>query len=218
MATAARTVRVWDLPTRLFHWALAALTALSWASGYFGGQPWLEWHFRFGYAIFALLLFRLLWGFAGSRYARFASFPLSLRAVRSYLVAPRARAGHTPLGALSVYALLALAGLQTVTGLMAWDGDFTEAPWTVFVSESTVKLMSGLHRLGHWVLLALITLHLAAIAWYAVRRRERLVQAMLSGDRSGADAEPARDDLTMRLRAALLFALAAALVAYSVTL
>lgn len=191
---------------------------LTWASGYFGGQPWLEWHFRFGYAIFALLAFRLLWGFAGSRYARFASFPLSLRAVRVYLSAPQARAGHTPPGALSVYALLALLGVQTMTGLLASDGDFTEAPWTVFVSESTVKLMSSLHRLGHWALLALITLHLAAIAWYVVRRRERLVQAMLSGDRSGVVAEPARDDLKMRLRAAVLFALAAALVAYSVTL
>lgn len=218
MAKFLRPVRVWDLPTRLFHWALAALMALTWASGYFGGQPWLEWHFSLGYAIFALLVFRLLWGFAGSRYARFSSFPLSLPAVRGYLAAAHARAGHSPLGALSVYALLALSVAQTVTGLLASDGDFTEAPWTVFVSDATVKLMSSLHRLGHWVLLALIALHLAAIAWYAIGRRESLVRTMVTGDRIGVEAEPARDDATVRLRAAVLFALAAALVAYSVTL
>jgi cytochrome b len=218
VATSPRPVRVWDLPTRLFHWALAALTVLTWVSGYFGGQPWLEWHFRFGYAVFALLLFRLLWGFAGDRYSRFASFPPSLRAARDYLRSQEARAGHSPLGALSVYALLALSIVQTVTGLLASDGDFTEAPWTVFVSDATVKLMSSLHRLGHWLLLALVALHLAAIAWYVVGRREPLVRAMLTGDRIGGDAEPACDDTAMRWRAAVLFALATALVAYSVTL
>lgn len=211
-------VRVWDLPTRIFHWTFAATVALAWVSGQFGGQPWLEWHFRFGYIVFAVLLFRLLWGYAGDRYARFSSFPLSLRAARDYLRGVRTQAGHNPLGAFSVYALLIATAVQVVTGLLSSDGDFTEAPWTFFVSEATVKLMSRLHRFGHWVLLVLVAVHLAAIAWYAVRRGEPLVRAMVTGDRQGLDAEPALDDAAMRLRAAVLMTLAAALVAYSVTL
>jgi cytochrome b len=213
-----RPVRVWDLPTRVFHWAFGAMVAIAWLSGQFGGQPWLDWHFRFGYAVFALLLFRLLWGYAGDRYARFSSFPPSLRGALAYLREGRAWAGHTPLGAFSVYALLVATGVQVVTGLLSSDGDFTEAPWTIFVTDATVKLMSRLHRLGHWVLLALVALHLAAIAWYTARRRDTLVRAMVTGDRIGFDAEAALDDAALRLRAVVLMALAAALVAYSVTL
>ena len=119
---------------------------------------------------------------------------------------------------MSVYALLIVAGVQVVTGLFASDGDFTEGPWAVFVSDATVNLMSRIHRVSHWVLLALVALHLGAIAWYAVSGATRLVRAMVSGDKDGIDAVPAVDDAAMRLRAAVLLALSAALVAYSVTL
>jgi cytochrome b len=211
-------VRIWDLPTRLFHWAFAALTIAAWLGGLFGGQPWLEWHFRFGYAIFALLVFRLLWGYAGDRYARFSSFAPSLRSALEYLRSPQPSAGHNPLGALSVYALLIVAGVLVVTGLCASDGDFTEGPWALLVSESTVRLMSRLHRMCHWILLGLVALHLSAIAWHRVVRRDPLVQAMLSGDKEATIADPAADDTAIRLRAVVLLALSALLVAYCVTL
>jgi cytochrome b len=217
-APVAQRIRVWDLPTRLFHWALAGLVTASWLSGQFGGQPWLAWHFRFGYAILALLLFRLLWGFAGDRYARFASFAPSWRRALGYLRSPQPWAGHNPLGALSVYALLIVAGVQVMTGLFASDGDFTEGPWTQFISESAVKLVSSIHRFNRWVLLGLVVLHLGAIAWHTVRRRDALVRGMVSGDRVGIDAEPATDDTAMRMRALVLLALSVALVAYGVTL
>ncbi len=219
MSTPARKqVRIWDLPTRIFHWSLAGLVFAAWVSGQFGGQPWLAWHFRFGYAILALLVFRLFWGFAGDRYARFASFVPSLRAALGYLRSPRPWAGHNPLGALSVYALLAVAGLQVLTGLFASDGDFTEGPWALFVSESTVKLVSSIHRFNRWILLALVALHLGAVAWHTVRRRDALVRGMVSGDREGIDADPAADDAAVRLRAVVFLALSSALVAYAVTL
>ena len=219
MSTPARKqVRIWDLPTRIFHWSLAGLVLAAWVSGQFGGQPWLAWHFRFGYAILALLVFRLFWGFAGDRYARFASFVPSIVAALGYLRSPRPWAGHSPLGALSVYALLAVAGVQVLTGLFASDGDFTEGPWAVFVSESTVKLVSSMHRFNRWVVLALVTLHLGAVAWHTVTRRDPLVRSMVRGDREGIDAEPAADDAAMRLRAVVFLALSAALVAYTVTL
>lgn len=217
-APARGRVRIWDLPTRLFHWLLAGLVLAAWASGQFGGQPWLEWHFRFGYAVLLLLVFRLFWGFAGDRYARFASFAPSMRAALGYLRSPRPWAGHSPLGALSVYALLIGTGVQVLTGLFASDGDFTEGPWAAFVSESSVKLASSIHRFNRWVLLALILMHLAAVAWHTMRRRDALVRAMVSGDREGIDAAAATDDRRMRLRAVVFLALSAALVAYAVTL
>jgi cytochrome b len=217
-APARKRVRIWDLPTRLFHWSFAGLVLAAWTSGQFGGQPWLDWHFRFGYAALLLLVFRLFWGFAGDRYARFASFAPSMRAALGYLRSPRPWAGHSPLGALSVYALLTGAGVQVLTGLFASDGDFTEGPWALLVSESSVKLASSIHRFNRWVLLALILLHLAAIAWHTIRRRDALLRGMVSGDREGIETTPAADDTAIRLRAIVFLALSAALVAYAVTL
>lgn len=217
-ASARKRVRIWDLPTRLFHWALAGLVIAAWVSGQFGGQPWLAWHFRFGYAVLTLLLFRLFWGFAGDRYARFASFAPSMREALGYLRSPQPWAGHSPLGALSVYALLTAAGVQVLTGLLASDGDFTEGPWAVLVSEATVELVSSIHRFNRWILIALVALHLGAVAWHTVGRRDALVRSMVSGDREGVDADPAADDAATRLRALVFLALSAALVAYAVAL
>ena len=215
---ARKRVRIWDLPTRLFHWSLAGLVLAAGLSGQFGGQPWLAWHFRFGYAILTLVVFRLFWGFAGDRYARFASFAPSMRAALDYLQSPRPWAGHSPLGALSVYALLTVAGVQVTTGLFASDGDFTEGPWALFVSESTVKLVSSIHRFNRWVLLALVASHLVAVAWHTYRRRDALLRGMVSGDREGIEAEAAADDAAIRLRAVVFLALSVALVACAVTL
>lgn len=210
-------VRIWDLPTRLFHWAFAALIVLAWLSGELAGSDWRPWHMRFGYAALALLVFRLLWGFAGSRYARFSSFPPSLSAALRQLRTRGSHAGHAPLGALSVYALLASSGLQIVTGMMTAD-DYNEGPWLQFVSERTASLMGSVHAINRWVLLALVALHLAAIIWYALRGKA-LVRAMLTGDRRDAgDAPPAEDDARTRWRALVLALLAAALAAVVSTL
>jgi cytochrome b len=211
-------VRIWDLPTRLFHWAFAGLMTAAWISGQFGGQAWLTWHFRMGYAILALLVFRLLWGYAGDRYARFSTFVPSWRAALGYLRTPQPAAGHNPLGALSVYALLIVAGVASVTGLCASDGDFTEGPWAVLVSDATITLMSRIHRICHWILLALVALHICAIAWHEFARRDPIVRAMVSGDKHCVDTVPAADNAAIRLRAAVLLALSVALVVYGVTL
>src|SRR5690606_33939821 len=113
---AVSAIRVWDLPTRVFHWVLAACVVGSIVSANVGGNA-LAWHFRFGYAILALLLFRFVWGFVGPRYARFSSFPpkpaAALRQLRDG--APRTP-GHSPLGALSVYAMLVVLAMQALTG------------------------------------------------------------------------------------------------------
>ena len=208
--------RVWDLPTRLFHWTLAALVIFSVVTIKLGGN-WMEWHFRSGYAILTLLLFRLVWGFAGSRYARFASFVRGPRAVADYLRGRLSHgAGHNPLGALSVLAMLALLLSQTGTGLFANDGSYTEGPLTKFISGSLSNLLTSVHKASEYALYGLVGLHVAAIVYYAVARRERLVPAMVTGNQP-VDAPAARDDLMLRLRALLLLALCAGVVAFVVT-
>jgi cytochrome b len=216
VASSSPVTRVWDLPTRLFHWALAVLVAVAIATAKIGGN-WMDWHMRAGYAVLALLLFRLLWGFAGSRYARFANFVHGPRAVLDYL---RGRsqhtAGHNPLGALSVLALLAVFLVQAGSGLFASDDIFSEGPLAKLVSTATMDLMTTVHKRGEYVIYALIGLHLAAVAFYEFVRREPLIMAMVSGDRR-CQAPPARDDVLLRLRALLLFAVACGLVWFLVT-
>ena len=214
--TMART-RIWDLPTRLFHWTLAAGVAFSIITANVGGL-WMDWHMRSGYAILTLVVFRMLWGFAGSRYARFSTFVRSPRAVLDYL---RGRivhvAGHSPAGALSVVSLLGVLLLQASTGLFTNDGSFTEGPLARLVSRAMSDRLSTVHRYGEWVLYALVGLHLAAIAYYSLLKRSVLIGAMITGDQRIA-APPAEDDRWMRVRALLLAALAATLVAYVVSL
>lgn len=209
-------VRIWDLPTRLFHWGLAAGIVGSIISIKTGHT---DWHFRCGYFILALLLFRLVWGFVGPRYARFSSFPPRLIAAWAHV---RGRgvdtAGHSPLGALSVYALLASCAFQVVSGLFSNDGILWDGPLRKWVSGATSDAITALHLANRFVLIGLIALHLLAIAWYRIARGKRLVRPMITGDsaQTPANAEPAQDDLSVRLRALVVFVAAGAAVAWLV--
>ncbi len=221
MDPSART-RIWDLPTRFFHWLLAALVIFSFTTGKLGGD-WLTWHFRSGYAIASLLLFRLLWGFAGSRYARFASFMPSPSQIWRTVRSTKARAvpvsaGHSEIGTLSVYALLIVLAVQVSTGVFTNDGSFTEGPWVKFVSEALSNRLSSIHYYNHWLIVGLTALHVAAIAYYLLARKEDLLTPMLTGDKLGIDAPAAEDDFSIRVRAAVFAAIAAGVVAYLVTL
>ena len=220
MDPSART-RIWDLPTRLFHWLLAALVIFSFTTGKLGAD-WLTWHFRSGYAIASLLLFRLLWGFAGSRYARFASFlpsPSQIwRTVSSESRALRVSAGHSEIGTLSVYALLVVLAVQVGTGVFTNDGSFTEGPWVKFISEALSNRLSRIHYYNHWLVVGLTALHVAAIAYYLLARKEDLLTPMLTGDKFGIDAPPAEDGMSIRVRAAVFAAIAAGVIFYLVTL
>jgi cytochrome b len=210
------TVRIWDLPTRLFHWGLAISIAGSIISIKTGHT---DWHFRFGYLILTLLLFRLVWGFAGPRYARFSSFPPSLAAAWAHI---RGRAaptpGHSPLAALSVYALLASCTFQVVSGLFSNDGIIWDGPLRKWITGSTSDAITALHLANRFVLIALIALHLIAIAWYRFARGKRLVRPMISGDSADApaNAEPAQDNGAVRLRALAIFLAAGAAVGWLV--
>jgi len=174
--------RVWDLPTRLFHWALAACVVGSLVSINLGGNA-VAWHFRFGYAILTLLLFRFAWGFVGPRYARFSSFPPNpLAALRHLRGRGTSAAGHSPLGALSVYALLLSLAFQAGTGLFANDAIMWDGPLRNTVSNATSDWLTSLHKTNRFVLIGLIALHLAAIAFYTLFKRKTLVRPMVTGD------------------------------------
>ena len=221
MDPSART-RIWDLPTRLFHWLLAALVIFSFTTGKLGGD-WLTWHFRSGYAIASLLLFRLLWGFAGSRYARFSSFLPSpsrvwrmLRSTGSEVLP--ASAGHSAIGTLSVYALLIALAVQISTGVFTNDGSFTEGPWVKFVSSALSDRLSTVHYYNHWLVLGLTALHVAAIGFYLLVRRDDLITPMITGDKLGLAAHAAEDGAAIQLRAAVLAMVAAGVVFFLVTL
>ncbi|MCJ0764588.1 cytochrome b/b6 domain-containing protein [Variovorax terrae] len=215
-------VRVWDLPTRIFHWALAACVIALAITAYAGGNA-MVWHFRFGYAVLSLLLFRLVWGLVGGRWSRFASFLYSPAAIGSYLRGrshPDHLVGHNPLGAASVFALLIFLCAQVGTGLFSDDEIAFAGPLTRFVSGATVSQATWYHKaVGQWVLLALVLLHVAAILFYLVKKKENLVRAMIVGDKEVPRPVPSsRDDAASRLMAAILLAACAAGVGWLVGL
>jgi len=213
----AGRIRIWDLPTRLFHWALTLLVGFSFFSAKVGGE-WIEWHFYSGYTILTLIVFRLLWGAAGSRYARFATFRCSPRAIADYLRSGAAVAGHNPLGAVSVIVMLLSLLAQGTSGLFATDDIASEGPLTNLVSNSTAALLTRVHRWNEKVLIALTALHLAAVLYYLYVRRRNLIVPMLTGDQYVAGAREADDGMAMRARAAILLGVAIALVGYVVNL
>lgn len=173
-------VKVWDLPTRLFHWALVVLVAFNAATGLTGGLWQMEWHIRAGEAVLALVLFRLLWGFVGGTHARFASFVKGPRGILAYLRGETAPLGHNPLGALSVLAMLAVLLVLAGSGLFADDDIFTKGPLADKVAKSTRNLLTWVHKGAGWTLSGLIGLHLGAIAFYRLKG-ENLVKPMITG-------------------------------------
>lgn len=200
-------IRVWDLPTRLFHWTLALAVLGALATGLRGGDA-MVWHLRLGQAVLALLLFRGLWGLMGGRWSRFASFCLHPRQIMDYLRGQggaRLRTGHSPLGSLSTLGLLLLLAMQVASGLVSDDEIATTGPLTHLVSNATVALATLYHKgWGKLLILAMVCLHILAIALYTVRG-QALVGAMLHGDKSLDEAMPAsRDDGRTRLFAAVL--------------
>ena len=224
------TVRVWDLPLRLFHWALVLLVASSIYTGLTGGFNVMDYHKLSGYGILTLLLFRLAWGFYGSRYSRFASFPawlpLSWRDSRRGWLATtfptqgasvgHASPGHSRKGALSILAMLLALTVQGVTGLFANDDILVEGPLAGLVSDDTSNLLTRIHHYNLWLVYLLVALHIAAVAFYELFKREALLLPMITGykqsDLSAATQEEQPARLKEGVLGLVLVALAAGLV------
>lgn len=186
-----KSVRVWDLPTRIFHWSLVLATAGVFATGLIGGNL-MVWHGRLGVLIAGLLVFRLVWGFVGSTHARFARFFPRPGSILAYLGGQWQGLGHNPLGALSVFALLAVLFFQVGSGLVANDDIAFEGPLYALVGKDTSDWLVGLHRQNVWLVGALVIVHVLAIVFYAVVKKEGLVRPMITGVKRVDDAA-ARD-------------------------
>ncbi len=215
---ASRIVVLWDPPTRIVHWLIAVLVPFSWWSATHDHLPW---HRLSGYTILGLLIFRLIWGFVGGGAARFASFIRGPGAVIAYV---RGRGapflGHNPLGGWSVTAMLGALILQVSLGLFSVDEDGLEAgPLSKFVSFDTGRAIAKIHHLTFWLLVALIALHLGAIAFYEVRG-VRLTLPMLTGraGRPQSVDEPRNSGLTSFLLAAAVAAACAWFIAHGLKL
>jgi len=218
-------VRVWDLPIRLFHWALTLAVIGLVVTGKTGGNA-MPWHFRFGYLVLGLLVFRLLWGFVGGRWSRFRSFAYGPGALLRYLRGrPRDgdafEIGHSPTGALSVIALLVFLALQVATGLVSFD-EIVQigGPLNRFVSDATASKALWYHKqVGQWVIITLVVLHVGAVLFYLLRRKRNLIAPMWHGDKPLADGTlAAADSLSSRLLALALAAVCAGLVGWVVAL
>ena len=157
-----------------------------------------------------LLLFRILWGLIGSSTARFAGFVRGPRAILAYLRGQKPTGvGHNPLGALSVLLLLFLIANVVGVGLFASDEDgLAPGPLSHLISYDASRILAERHEQLFWMLVALIVVHVAAILFYLVARRDNLVGPMVTGGRAGEEGEPA-----MAAAPAWRFVLAAALSA-----
>lgn len=202
---ATTPTRVWDLPTRAFHWILVMCVVALVITGNVGGN-WITWHMRFGLTVLGLLVFRVLWGLLGGRWSRFIQFFPRPAAVMRYLrghPAPDDTVGHNPLGALSVFAMLFALGAQVATGLMTDDEIAFTGPLVAHVSGDLVSRATAYHtEIGKLILLALVGLHVAAIVFYGLVKGEKLVKAMISGDKDlPAGVIPSQDGWGQRLLA-----------------
>lgn len=179
-----RRLKVWDLPTRLFHWSLAAAVLGLIITANVGGN-WMNWHLRLGYLVLGLLLFRLVWGLVGGHWVRFGTFVFSPASTWAYLKGqhpPADAIGHNPLGALSVFAMLAVLGLQVGSGLFSDDTIAFFGPLAPLVSSDTAALATQYHTaIGKLLLIALLVLHIAAVLYHQLHKREALVNAMWHG-------------------------------------
>jgi len=179
--------RVWDMPTRVFHWLLVLSVCAGWLIGENLSFSNIQWHFYLGYLTIGLLVFRLFWGFAGPASARFSGLFHSPGDIVRYLRGigkrqPSGIAGHNPVGALSVLAMLCALVVQVATGLFAESDDlFSSGPLAGYVDSGFVQTANAVHEITSKVLLALIVAHLAALLFYWIWKRENLIGAMLTG-------------------------------------
>ena len=227
---AAGTVRAWDLPTRVFHWALVSMILCSWATFEFAeklGDNSLRWHRYNGYAILCLLVWRLLWGFAGSSTSRWSSFVRGPWAAARYvtdLLRRRERhfLGHNPMGSYMILALMAAVGLQAALGLLTVEhNDTAWGPLYKLVPEARAATVNFLHtRLFNYLILPLIALHVTANVLYAIVKNDPLVRAMITGRKPAADYEDGTEAAIVAqpiVRALVCLAVACSIVLGTIT-
>lgn len=177
-------IKVWDIPTRIFHWALVILFVFLIISG--ESDDLMEFHFYAGYLLTGLIVFRVIWGLLGTRYARFTSFQLHPVKVLSYTKGllrseHKPHYGHTPAGSAMVILMLLLLSTQVLTGMMSTDDIIWSGPLYSYVSDDTAGLAGEIHELIQGLLQVIVGIHVLAIILYKVKFKEALVPAMIHG-------------------------------------
>ncbi len=195
-------VKIWDLPTRVFHWSLVFAFVASIATAKLGGN-WMDWHMRFGYATAGLLVFRLFWGVVGGRWSRFRHWPLSWRALIRYLRGEATLpelAGHTATGSWATLAMLGALLAQVATGLVADDEIATTGPLANWVSAAVSEWATWYHHeVGQPLLIGLVAMHLIAIVFYTAVKKQDLLIAMVRGYKALPTETPdSLDDIRSR--------------------
>ena len=181
---------VWGIPIRLFHWILLGLVGVSFYTGKFGDFDSIDNHMLAGYGIIALILFRLMYGVIGKGHIRFTEFIKGPTSIIAYVKSPKPTAGHNPLGALGIIALLLSLSVQVGTGLFTTDEIFVDGPLYHLVSSEISGLLSQIHSINQWVLLGLIGLHVSAVIFHELFLKERILLPMIHGKKKlEADAE-----------------------------
>lgn len=217
-ATVGDEILVWDLPTRVFHWLLATSFAVAWISH--ESSRLLDVHVYAGYAFAGLLVFRLAWGVAGGRYARFRAFAWSWRDARRYASdVLRGRAarhvGHNPAGSWAIYAMLALGFAIAATGIGTLGGEERHGPLAGLLDFRAGEILHDVHEAAAFALLVLVLVHLAGVAIESIVHRENLVAAMLTGRKRGpAPAAVAHRPVGIALLLAVSVGLGAAFSGY----
>ena len=214
-------IRLWDLPTRLFHWLFAAAILGAIATDLLDN---ITWHSYCGYTALVLVVFRIIWGFVGPHHARFSSFVPSLSGLKAFLkdqtVSPL---GHNPLGALSVIAMLLIVLVQATSGLFTDDEISFQGPLSKFLSEDMVKFMNQIHSTNHVLVYGIVALHLIAIFYYQKIKKNNLIGPMVYGDKEiDSKNQPvdqtlaSKDDVKIRLLAGALLILLIVIFRYFV--
>ena len=208
--------RVWDLPTRVFHWSLAIAFAIEWITQ--DDARYLDYHVFCGYLIGALVVFRLIWGVFGSQWARFRSFTYRPLPAVGYLrdMLRRRHAhytGHNPAGSWAIYALLTLAAGAVISGIAALSGGKQHGPLRSVLSFAQGDTARAIHEVLAWAMLAVVVAHLLGVVASSVADRQNLALSMLSGHKhapEGLDSVPRHAGVA----AAMLIALAASAFFY----
>lgn len=188
-------IKVWDLPTRLFHWTLVTTVTTALITGFIAPEWWMGLHAAAGYLLVVLIVFRIVWGIYGSEYSRIASFAYPPRQVADYLkgvlmLRPEHHIGHNPAGAMMIFALMAALTLLTVTGLMVLGGEEGQGPLQSVVTYKTGSAAKDVHSILSYLLLLMIGGHLAGVLVESLLMKDNLVRAMITGKKRIADDEP----------------------------
>lgn len=185
MNTTDQKIKVWDLPTRLFHWSLVLCFAISWGSATLFNNA-MQIHFYSGYALLTLLIFRILWGIVGSSTARFSHFWSGVHATKTYMRTlfksrPNDHIGHNPVGGWAIIIMLTLLALQIITGLFSNNDLLDNGPLAHYISKDLSDTVSTIHGEAFNYLLTIVGLHIAAIYFYRFYKHSNLISAMLTG-------------------------------------